>query len=762
MFDAAYYAGLGLEAVREKVLAGLRLSPDEGLQLFRCPDPLAVGALAHHVRTLRHGRRGYYVVNRHVNYTNHCINACLFCAFRREPGEAGSFTLSHEEIAGRLCNDPPARAAAAPPVPDELHIVGGCHPSLPLSWFEALLGKVHAQRPNTRIKAFTCVEIAHFAALEGISTIAVLQRLKAAGLAMLPGGGAEIFAPRVRKLLCPHKADAETWLRISGEAHALGIPTNATMLFGHVEQLEERVDHLCRLREQQDRSGGFTCFIALPFQTEHSALKLPDKTGPERGLDQLRTLAVSRLMLDNFPHIKAYLVMLGLKQAQNALYWGADDLDGTVVEEKIGHMAGADSAQALSTTELEEMLRLSGFEPVRRNADFSEFAGTESPLSTSRAARTECPHTAARSPFTAYAAADIARAAAEGQRLTRAQAELLYRESDLHTLGLAAHTARLRLHPEPVVTYVGDRNINYSNICVCGCRFCAFFRPPGHAEGYVLNREVIAEKIEQTLALGGTQILLQGGHHPGLPLTWYVELLAWMRGRWPTLHIHAFSPPEIVFWARREGISFREVLRRLRAGGLDSVPGGGAETLADAVRTKVSPNKCTTAEWLDVMEETHALGLKSTATMMFGHEEETRHRLDHLFALRDLQDRTGGFTAFIPWTFQPEHTAIARQPESAPSYLRLLALSRLTLDNIPNIQASWVTMGPQSAQLALFFGANDFGSLMIEENVVAAAGVSFSLNREEIHRIILAAGFEPVQRAMDYTRLHSRKDKGPI
>ena len=369
MLDAAYYAHLGLGPVRDKVLAGQRLTPDEGLALFRCPDHVAVGALAHHARTQRHGQQAFYVVNRHVNYTNHCVNACRFCAFRREPGEQGHFTLTHEEILDRLCHDPPGS-----PVPDEIHIVGGCHPTLRLAWFEDLLRKLRALRPTAAVKAFTCVEIAHFAVLEGISTLEVLRRLQCAGLVMMPGGGAEIFAPEVRQQLCPQKIDADAWLRVAGEAHSLGIPTNATMLFGHLESFEDRIDHLCRLREQQDRSGGFTCFIPLAFQTEHSALKLPEEcSGPQRGLDQLRLIAVSRLMLDNIPHVKAYWVMLGVKQAQTALHWGADDLDGTIVEEKIGHMAGADSAQALSIAELESMIRLSGFAPVRRNASFTSF-----------------------------------------------------------------------------------------------------------------------------------------------------------------------------------------------------------------------------------------------------------------------------------------------------------------------------------------------------------------------------------------------------
>ncbi len=325
----------------------------------------------------------------------------------------------------------------------------------------------------------------------------------------------------------------------------------------------------------------------------------------------------------------------------------------------------------------------------------------------------------------------------------------LYRSADFHTLGQMAHSVRMDKHAEPAVTYVVDRNINYSNVCVCGCRFCAFSRPPGHRESYVLSRDELCAKIEETLSLGGTQILMQGGHHPDLPLSFYEGMLQFIKSRYP-IHVHAFSPPEIVFFSRLEGIDIGRVISRLRSAGLDSIPGGGAEILVDSVRKMVSPNKCSTAEWLAVMEEAHAQGLRTTATMMFGHEETPRQRLMHLFALRDLQDRTGGFTAFIPWAFQPQNTAIPREPETAVSYLRLLATSRLVLDNFDNIQASWVTMGPKVAQLALFFGANDFGSTMIEENVVAAAGVRFRLSVEEIRRIIETAGFQPRQRTMAY------------
>ena len=338
-------------------------------------------------------------------------------------------------------------------------------------------------------------------------------------------------------------------------------------------------------------------------------------------------------------------------------------------------------------------------------------------------------------------------------RLSREEADILYRRADLFNLCALAHQARQALHPGNIVTYVADRNINYSNICVCACRFCAFFRPPGHPEGYVLSREELDRKIRETIALGGTQILMQGGHHPDLSLSFYEETLTWIRNAHPGIHIHAFSPPEIMFFAEKEGLSVEEVITRLMRAGLHSIPGGGAEILTDRARSQVSPNKCSSGAWLGVMKTAHQLGLKTTATMMFGHEEEEGERLDHLFALRALQDDTLGFTAFIPWTFQSAHTNIVCAPETAQGYLRVLALSRLVLDNLPSVQASWVTMGPQVAQLALLAGANDFGSLMIEENVVAAAGVSFRLSREEIHAVIGKAGFMPRQRSMGYRLL---------
>ncbi len=348
-----------LAHIAAKVERGERLSREDGLALFACPDLTAVGALAHAARTRRHGLNTYYVLNRHVNYTNVCVNGCVFCAYSRERGQAGGFELSVDQVLAKL--------AESPVVPREVHIVGGCHPDLPLSFYLDMLSAVRAALPEAGLKCFTAVEIEHFAALSGLSTREVLSALKAAGLDMLPGGGAEIFAPEVRRRICPKKISGERWLAIHGQAHELGLSTNCSLLFGHLESEEDRVDHLLLLREQQDSSGGFNCLIPLPFQTENSLLKVPAAV---TGVDILRTIAVARLLLDNIAHIKAYWVMLTVKLAQAALYYGADDFDGTVVEEKIGHMAGADSEQGLTRAELEAMIRGCGFTPVERDALF--------------------------------------------------------------------------------------------------------------------------------------------------------------------------------------------------------------------------------------------------------------------------------------------------------------------------------------------------------------------------------------------------------
>lgn len=336
-----------------------------------------------------------------------------------------------------------------------------------------------------------------------------------------------------------------------------------------------------------------------------------------------------------------------------------------------------------------------------------------------------------------------------GRRIDKEEALTLLNDGDLLDLGALAGRVRWQKHPDSVVTFVIDRNVNYTNICVSECRFCAFFCKVGSEGGYVISREDLDRKIEETLSLGGTQILLQGGMNPCLSLDFYLDLLHHIRERFP-IHIHGFSPTEIDFIARQCNMPVKDLLKALIDAGLGSIPGGGAEILVDEVRQRVSPKKCSADTWLEIMRQAHGLGLRTTATMMFGHLETKVQIVEHLDRVRRLQDETGGFTAFIPWTFQPQNTKIDVAPKTAVEYLRVLALSRIFLDNVDNVQASWVTQGDKIAQTALAFGANDLGSTMIEENVVSAAGVDYMLPKDELIRLIRSAGFVPRQRDCFY------------
>ncbi|MCA9088507.1 MAG: dehypoxanthine futalosine cyclase [Planctomycetaceae bacterium] len=357
--------------------------------------------------------------------------------------------------------------------------------------------------------------------------------------------------------------------------------------------------------------------------------------------------------------------------------------------------------------------------------------------------------------------------AVAGERLTREEGLQLLQSHDLSALGQAAHAVTQRLHPEPYRTYNIDRNINYSNVCAAVCDFCAFYRPVGHSEAYVLTEDVLYEKIQETVDLGGDQILLQGGLHPELPLEWYEDLLRGMKAKFPQVNIHGFSPPELWHFHKISKLPLETVLTRLKEAGLGSLPGGGGEILVDRVRKAITRGKVLTEGWLEVSKAWHRIGGKSSSTMMFGHVETLEERIEHLDRLRETQDETGGFTAFICWTHQAPHEApwygqdavagrkggvdMSAVPEvGAFEYLKTQAVSRLYLDNIPNIQSSWVTQGDKIGQLALFFGANDMGSLMIEENVVAQAGTVFHLSLETIRRCISDAGYIPRQRNVFY------------
>jgi cyclic dehypoxanthinyl futalosine synthase len=338
-----------------------------------------------------------------------------------------------------------------------------------------------------------------------------------------------------------------------------------------------------------------------------------------------------------------------------------------------------------------------------------------------------------------------------GGRLSSADALWLYRTAPTWWLGRMADYVRRRKHPEGLVTYIVDRNVNYTNVCVARCNFCAFYRPVGHGDGYVLGFDEIFRKIDETIALGGVQLLLQGGHNPDLPLTWYEDLFRGVKQRYPSFKLHALSPPEVVHISRLSKLAVPQVIERLIAAGLDSIPGGGAEILVDRVRKLLNCyGKASADEWLDVMRHAHRAGLRTTATMMYGTVETDEDRLAHLLRLRELQDETGGFTAFITWSYQPEHTERGGREATGIEYLRTLALARLVLDNFDNLQASWVTQGGKVGQLSLAFGANDMGSVMIEENVVRAAGAAYCMDEVEIVRNVEDAGFVAKRRNMHY------------
>ena len=348
-----------------------------------------------------------------------------------------------------------------------------------------------------------------------------------------------------------------------------------------------------------------------------------------------------------------------------------------------------------------------------------------------------------------------------GERISPEEALELYRLplAELGQLASArrdlAKAASYDNRGREIVTYIIDRNINYTNVCNVYCKFCAFYRTEKDADHYVLSREELDQKLDELSAVGGVQILMQGGHHPKLSFDWYLEWLRHIHEKYPHINIHGFSPPELQHFAQLFGMPLRDVISQFKEAGLGSIPGGGGEILVDRVRDRIAPLKCKTDAWLEVMQTAHELGLKSSATMMFGHVETIEDRIEHLRRLREQQDKSGGFTAFICWTFQPENTVLKVQhPTGVAEYLRTQALARIFLDNFPNVQSSWVTQGPDIGQVALKFGANDFGSVMMEENVVSSAGTTFRLNAGQIESLIRDAGYEPRRRNNWYELLN--------
>jgi aminodeoxyfutalosine synthase len=773
------------------VESGQRLSLDEGSALLERANLLELGRLASLRRRVLHGNRVSYVVNFHLNPSNICENRCRFCAFRRKRGDAGAYEMTLERAFETVERQAPRGAR-------EFHIVGALNPNLNLNYYVQLLEGLRQRFPQVSLKAFTAVEIAFLSRIEGLPVETVLKRLADAGLEALTGGGAETLSPRVRGEVCPEKLDGEGYLAIHRQAHRLGLRSTATLLFGHIETPRERLDHLCRLRALQDETGGFTAFVPLVFHPEHTDLAHLSRL---QARPILEMVALARLLLDNIPNIKAYWISMGTKLAQAALAWGANDLDGTVTEERIHHSAGAASPQALTPSELCALIREAGFEPVERDA-LHRVVGTVPPavltagVPTGEVVSSTQSVGFVQSVGSAQSAASSALLpVADGtRRLTSDEAVDLLEHGDLIALGQAAHRVRQRLHPEPWATFSVDRNINTTNACASLCGFCAFARSPEDPGAWTLDRKALAAKIEELCAVSerlsgdhrGTNIpqntppnvpedslstaslvpprpivLMQGGMSPDLTLAWYEDLFRWMRASWPDLHIHALSAPEILYLTREAGTDVPSAIRRLRDAGLDSVPGAGAEILSDRVRAAWSPRKCTADEWIGVMRTVHQAGLKSSATMVIGLGETAAERVEHLERIRALQDETGGFTAFIHWTFQPGHTpgpsegfcrndSLSHSQAGAWDYLRTLAVARLFLDNVPNLQASWVTQGRDIAQLALLFGANDLGSTMLEENVVAAAGTRFSMSPDDLRQLAEGVGLRLRRRDFYY------------
>lgn len=721
-----------LKKLSQSSLDSDRILPSDALDLLKNAHLAELMTYAHKVRSFTHGRNVHFVHSLNLNPTNICENQCGLCAFWRDADAEDAYDLSISEAKKRM------EAAKTWGLTD-LHVVGGLTKKLNLDYYIELFSIAKKMLPSTVIQGLTAVEIQWLADLEGLTVEKALVRLNEAGLDAIPGGGAEIFSPRIRKSICPNKITAEQWLSVHRTAHSLGIPSNATMLFGHIETPEDIIDHLSRLRELQDQTGGFLAFCPLPFHT--AGTKLQVESGPG-GHIIARIVALSRIFLDNFPHIRVLANFLGRKLLQTLLYCGADDIGGTSINEQIARSAGApDDSKFSSVQDITDFIRDMDFNPVMTN---SIYTGSEAVKSNS---------------ITNYVAGPdvgkILKQAEAGNRISAEQAVLLHDEAPFYELGRVAHSLRCHMVGGDMCTFIIDRNISFTNVCVTGCKFCAFHKRPGQEGSFVMPIEEIVRRVKEAADLGATQIMLQGGLNPDLDLCWYERMLTTIKSEVDYIWLHSLSPAEICWLAHQSNLTIRKTLERLRGAGLDSLPGGGAEILVDQVRQRVSPAKLTASEWFEVMETAHSIGMSTTATMVYGLGETTAQRIEHLVRVRELQDRTHGFRAFIPWSFQSNNTQLSHPPLSGMDYLRMVAISRLVLDNIKHIQAGWVTEGPYMAQLALTFGADDFGGVLMEESVVKATGIDFGITVEQIISLIIETSMTPAQRNTEYKILRT-------
>jgi len=713
-----------------------RISTDEAMGLLTGAATADLVGRADDVRRRLHGRRTHFVHSLNINPTNVCENRCELCAFWRQPDAEDAYVMTLDQARRRM------EEAVGWELTD-LHIVGGLTESLGLAFYESLVRMAREILPGVLVQGMTAVEIQYLADHAHLGVAETLGRLMDAGMGTLSGGGAEIFAPAVRGRICGNKISAEQWLAVHEQAHGLGLPTNATMLYGHVESPAEIIDHLGRLRDLQDRTGGFSAFIPLPFHV--SGTRLPVERGPG-GYTVTRVVALARIFLDNFPHVRVLANYTDLKLLGVLTHAGVDDIGGTSLAERISRAAGAPPTHAFaSTEEMVAFLEDLGLEPVLTNSAYQPL--TDAPTQAKPKPQTTRLGSGANS--LSHLAAEALELAIAGRRISAEQAAALHDEAPLHTLALAAHRARQRRLPGNRVTFVMDRNINITNVCRVGCRFCAFHVPPGSDKGYVLSIEEIVDQVVEAVELGATQVLLQGGLNPDLGLAFYERMLSSIKAR-VDVCLHSLSPAEVQYISQTSGLGLAETLGRLRSAGLDSLPGGGAEILVDEIRRRVSPRKISADDWFAVMAIAQEMGMRTTATMVYGLGETTAQRIEHVIRVRDLQDRTGGFTAFIPWSLQTNRTQLSYRPQTGVDYLRVVAIARLVLDNVPHIQAGWVTEGPDVAQLALAGGADDFGGILMEERVVRATGVSYTVTAEEVISLICETGMTPVQRTTQY------------
>jgi dehypoxanthine futalosine cyclase len=720
-----------------------RLSAQKALDLLQNADTAELMSLADAARRRKHGSNVYYVHSLNLNPTNVCENQCGLCAFWRDSESQEAYTLSLADIERKLEKANAWRLT-------DVHIVGGLNRKLYLDYYLELLAIIKRALPGVTVQALTAVEVLWLSQNAGKSVAEVLASLKEAGLDAIPGGGAEIFSPRVRAAICPKKISAEQWLNVHKTAHSLGIPSNATMLFGHIETQDEIIDHLSRIRDLQDRTGGFQAFCPLPFHTGGTRVGVTRGPG---GHSIARVVALARIFLDNFPHIRVLANFLDRKLLQILLFSGADDVGGTSIDEQIARSAGAPQDSVFrSPDEMAAFIQELGLVPVLTS---SIYAGPLAPNSKFQISDFRSQISDFKSSSGLPAWRELLEKTMAGTRLTATEATLLHDTAPFYELGRTAHERRRQAVGTKYSTFIIDRNISFTNICTVGCKFCAFHRNRSDPDSFVMSIEEIVERVQEAAELGATQIMLQGGLNPSLDLAWYKKMLSTIKDRVPGIWLHSLSPAEVLWLARRSDLTIRDTLVHLAEAGLDSLPGGGAEILVDRIRRKVSPAKITTPQWLEVMQTAHSLGMRTTATMVYGLGETTADRIEHLLNIRNLQDRTGGFRAFIPWSFQANHTRLRQGPQTGVDYLRMVALSRLVLDNVEHIQAGWVTEGPQMAQMALTFGADDFGGVLMEESVVKATGVNFAVTAQQVISLIAETGMIPAQRNTEYNILRT-------